>query len=125
MLPIVLFCIVALWETYLFLAQRSSLEIGRVNDLNPKSRKLMLPIWYLSAWPTILSKYSLAVWIFFDFGILVAIGLLGASFLFKVVIPVPHKHFIPMFERRLLKDISRGDVQEPMHLYSAVQQTKK
>lgn len=120
-----LFVAIAAYELYLFTMQRSCLEISRLSNIEQKAGRLMLPLWYASVWPTIAAKYTLAYLIYDEHGFWMAIFSLAVSFVLSVVIPIPHRHFIPIFENVLNKDNSLGNISGRFMLKLALETAKK
>lgn len=95
------FSLVALFELYFFAMQRSILEISRVNEIDPRQGRLMLPLWYTLVWPLKLGKYYLAYVIYTEVGIVAALVALSLPFIISTFMPIPHKHFIPLFINKI------------------------
>ncbi len=96
-------------ETYFFMAQRAALEIGRSASLDGQASRLMLPLWYVFNWPVQLAKWALLVLIFRAQGWLPALACFAIPFVISLAIPIPHRHFIPMFRNRLRRDLAAGE----------------
>jgi hypothetical protein len=102
------FTIASFVELYFFLAQRAALEICRREGIEPRSGRHMLPLWYAAVWPVKLAKFIALYFVFEQYGVLAAIGCLGASLALTSLFPVPHRHFRPMFERRVSQLVSES-----------------
>ena len=106
---LVVACIVAaLCEACLFLMQRSALEICRASDIDARTSRHMLPLWYALVWPVKAAKWIAAVLLWRAGDLFVALTIVGVAFLLNIVIPVPHSLFVPLFERKVSNDIA-GD----------------
>jgi len=84
-------------ELYFFLMQRSALEVVRASELPLDTRFALLPGTYKAA-----SLFSYGKWV--PLAMLVwhgswgyALGLWLAGFILASAVPVPHRHFFPMF----------------------------
>jgi hypothetical protein len=71
----------ALLEVYFFLMQRSALEIGRVNDIDARTTRYMLPLWYALVWPAKLVKWVAAFLLWRSGQLLVALAILVLAWL--------------------------------------------
>lgn len=96
-------------ELYFFMMQRSSLEISRIANINPRDGRFMLPLWYLCLWPIRLIKWgsALAIAITIHWGI--AITLLVVAFLATIFVPIPHRHFIGLFRLKVRRELVHGE----------------
>ena len=65
--------VAAAYELYLFRMQRSALEISRDNQIDEKTGRYMLPVWYASGYPAILAKWVLLVLIFLGTDIIISL----------------------------------------------------
>ena len=103
------FAVAASVELYFFAMQRSSLEISRAAEIDPRVGRMMLPPWYLLLWPARLLKWGAAIAI----GITIhwggAIGLLAIPFVLAIIVPIPHRHFLPFFRKRVRADLAQGE----------------
>ena len=97
-------------EQFFFMMQRSALEISRASGIDGREGRRMLPNWYLMVWPARLIKWAAAIYIGIETSWFVAALLLVATFLFQVFVPIPHGQFIPVFRRKLAKELG-GAVQ--------------
>lgn len=98
----VLACLV---ELYLFLMQRATLEISRLNDLDPIIGRHMLPLWYNVVWPTKLVRFGclFVIWRqagWLPLGVAIALPMIATT-----VWPVPYRHFIPLFRKKINADM--------------------
>lgn len=93
-------------EVAAFLFQRSAIEIGRGAEIAPGvARKLLLPGWYLLAWVPILAKWGLALLAWRQGDLLAAIALVAIAWAAKLWLPVPHRLFAPVFQRRVSRSM--------------------
>jgi hypothetical protein len=93
-------------QLYFFLMQRAALELGRRGNVSPEVGRLMLPEWYvLATIPRVASwiVYALAFW---QLGWQTALALWGISFLASTLCPIPKRHFIPVFFKKVSRDIA-------------------
>src|SRR3990172_9432680 len=100
----------ALAELYFFLMQRSALELCRAVGYPEKSRFTMVPASYRFSWWAVMMKWLGVVLIGWYGSILMAVIAVAASFVLTLVVPVPHSHFLPAFEARL---VSLGGDDDP------------
>lgn len=121
----ILFALLAGYELYLFSMQRSSLEISREHNIDQKTGRFMLPLWYVSVWPTKIAKYIVIYYIYMASGIWVAVACLVVPFALSAVIPIPHRYFIPMFERKVDSDDSAENIPRYLALRDAITESKK
>jgi hypothetical protein len=105
LLPYILFTASASAEQCFFMMQRSALEISRASGIDVRVGRRMLPLWYLLVWPAKLTKWAAAIHIGMESGWYLAIALLGATFLFQIFVPIPHRQFIPLFRRKISKEM--------------------
>ena len=104
----VAFAVAASVEIYFFMMQRSALEISRASGTDSKQGRLMLPRWYLLLWPARFAKWVAVIQIGLWHGWVPAAGLLLATFVFSIVVPIPHQQFIPVFRKKLAKELGSG-----------------
>ena len=104
----VAFAVAALVEIYFFMMQRSALEISRASGTDSEQGRLMLPLWYSLLWPARFAKWASAIQIGLWHGWVPAVGLLLTTFIFSIVVPIPHRQFIPVFRRKLAKELGSG-----------------
>lgn len=116
---------VAAYELYLFLMQRSALEIGRERGIDKRAARHMLPLWYASVWPAKLTKWVLLFLIYRTAGWQPALLLWGVPFVLSVVIPVPHGQFFPIFRRKLSGDMGTEHEGPAAELMVALLATRK
>ena len=113
LLPIVAFAAAASAEQYFFTMQRSVLEISRASGIDVRVGRRMLPLWYLLVWPATLTKWAAAIHIGMAGNWLLAFALLAVTILFQIFVPIPHNQFIPLFRRKITKEmglaINAGD----------------
>ena len=102
------FAVAASVELYFFMMQRSALEISRASGIESRQSRLMLPLWYFLLWPARVAKWAAIVQIGIWHGLVAAVGLLSATFVFNIVVPIPHRQFIPVFRRKLAKELESG-----------------
>jgi hypothetical protein len=100
-----IFMLSAATEQFFFMMQRSALEISRASGIDGREGRRMLPNWYLMVWPAKLIKWIAAIYIGINISWLIAALLLAATFLFQVFVPIPHGQFIPVFRRKLVKEL--------------------
>ena len=103
------FAFIAATELYLFLVQRSALEIARTGSLDARTSRYMLPLWYALHWPIQIMKWLALFLILITAGWIPAMLCLAIPFLVSLVVPIPHRHFIPMFRHRLSRDLITGE----------------
>lgn len=103
------FAAAALVELYFFMMQRSSLEISRAADIHPRDGRFMLPLWYIWVWSVRIIKWgaALAIAITVHWGL--ALGLIAIPFVAAIVVPIPHRHFIRLFRRKVHKELGIGE----------------
>lgn len=99
----------ALIELYFFLMQRSARTIGRLSNLADRVAREMLPTWYLAVWPVKAVRWLLLIVIAINVGWLPAAVAWAALFLCTSFAPVPHRHFLPVFRRRVQKSLPEGN----------------
>lgn len=126
----VTFAFIAAVELYFFMIQRSALEIARVGSLDARTSRYMLPLWFVLHWPIQVVKWLAVFLIFRAAGLMPAALCLVIPFLISQVIPIPHRHFIPTFRRRVSRDLTMGENLEiaaslQVTLESAVRQLDK
>ena len=92
-------------EMFFFMMQRSALEISREKGIDPREGRRMLPLWYALVWPVKATKWAVAIFIGVKISWVVAVTLLAATFVFSIFVPTPHQQFIPVFRRKLVKEI--------------------
>ena len=102
------FIVTASIEQYFFMMQRSALEISRAEGIAVRDGRRMLPLWYGMVWPIRVAKWAAAVYIGLHVSWLLALILLAVSFLFSVFVPIPHQQFIPVFRRKLAKEMGEA-----------------
>ena len=95
----------ALLEVYFFLMQRSALEIGRASDVDAHTTRYMLPLWYALVWPAKLVKWIAAFLLWRSGDLFVALAILIVAWLLMMILPVPHRHFVPMFQHKVTGDM--------------------
>lgn len=98
------FFVIALIELYFFAMQRSSLEISRASNINPKEGRLMLPLWYILVWPIKIGKYFMAYLIYLNFNIWASLGCLAIPIIISTFMTIPHNYFISLFENKIEKE---------------------
>ena len=102
------FAISATIENYFFMMQRSALEISRSSGIEPREGRKMLPLWYGLVWLAKLGKWAAFVYIGMRVSWLLAGLLLAVTFAFQIFVPIPHRQFIPVFRRKLAKEIGEA-----------------
>lgn len=102
------FAVAALGELYFFMMQRSSLEISRASGVDPRDGRLMLPTWYSLLWPARAMKWGAALAMIVTGHWVVALVLLVVAFFAAVVVPIPHRHFIDLFRRKVVGELKQG-----------------
>ena len=117
--------LIAACELYLFLMQRSALEVARESGIGQRASRYMLPLWYVSIWPVKGAKWVLLFLIFRAGGWQPALLVGVAPFILSVVAPVPHTRFLPIFRRRVSTDIRTSDGVEAARLMVALLKTDK
>lgn len=116
----------ALAEFYFFMMQRAALEISRASGIDIKQGRLMLPLWYLLLWPARVIKWASVIQIGLWHGWIAAAGLLLATFLFSIFVPIPKRQFIPVFRKKLAKELSTGvQSKEYARLYALLFEASK
>ena len=105
LLPYIVFAAAASAEQYFFMMQRSVLEISRASGIDVRAGRRMLPFWYLMVWPARLTKWVAAIHIGMEGNWFLAIALLAVTFLFQIFVPIPHRQFIPIFRRKIAKEM--------------------
>ena len=113
------------FELYMFLMQRSALEIGRERGLDQRTSRYMLPLWYIMTYPVRIGRWVTLFFIFRAYGLGVAIAFAAVPFTLSLITPVPHKHFIPAFKRKVLADIADGSDGPGAQLMVALLSTAK
>ena len=103
------FVAAAVAELYFFMMKRSSLEISRAAQIDPREGRSMLPLWYIWLWPIRLIKWGAALAIAMTIHWGLALILLAIPFAISFVIPIPHRHFIAFFRRKVRNDVARGE----------------
>ena len=96
-----IFILLVFVELYFFAMQRSSLEISRNAEIDPKQGRLMLPYWYSLIWPIKIGKYYVAYLIYQNLGIWFALGCLAIPLVVSTVMPIPHRYFIKIFNKKI------------------------
>jgi hypothetical protein len=100
----VTYAVASAWEVYLFLMQRATLDVSRAQNIDPKLARQMLPLWYATVWPTKLARWVLIFLIWRAEGWLALILAWAVVMVAMSVLPVPYRHFFPMFRRKLSRD---------------------
>ena len=121
---IALFIVVISYELYLFMMQRSALSVSRDNDIEPKVGRQMLPLWYSSVWIAKIAKYFLVYQIYRSLGLIVALVFLAIPFILSASIPIPHRHFFPIFRKRLKRDLTSDRFRNTIMLIDAIEETE-
>jgi len=103
------FAVTAMIELYFFMMQRSSLEISRAADINPRDGRFMLPLWYLWSWLVRFVKWTAAIAIAVTIHWGVALVLLAIPFVISGVVPIPHRHYMALFRSKVRTDLARGE----------------
>jgi len=96
-----IFFLIVIVELYFFAMQRSCLEISRNAEIDPKQGRLMLPLWYSLVWPIKIGKYYIAYLIYQNFGIWFALGCLAVPLFVSSFMPIPHRYFIKIFNKKI------------------------
>lgn len=102
------YIIATLWELYLFTAQRAALELGRDANLPAQTSQTMLPFWYMTLWPNRIFRWIMLYFIYLELGLVWVAVLVLIPFLLTTFIPIPFRHFVPKFEKKLKKNNSMG-----------------
>jgi hypothetical protein len=97
---------VASCEMYFFLMQRSALEIGREQGIDARTTRHMLPLWYSTVYPVKIGKWVLLYLVYRSASWPPALVLWAIPLIIATVAPIPHRHFLPMFRRKVTSDIS-------------------
>ena len=120
------FAFAALVELYFFMMQRSALEICRASGTDSRQGRLMLPLWYSLLWPARIAKWASIIQIGLWHGWVPAVGLLLATFVFSIIVPIPHQQFIPVFRKKLAKELGSGvQSQQYARLYGLLFEASK
>lgn len=82
--------------------QRAALVISRQNDIDPRVGRSMLPLWYAAAWPFKLTRWVVLIFIWRQAGLLVALAAAAAVWTATSLLPIPWRHFKPIFLRTVL-----------------------
>lgn len=93
-------------EQCFFMLQKSALEISRASGIDVRVGRRMLPLWYLMVWPAKVMKWAAAIHIGMEGNWILAIALLAVTFLFQIFVPIPHHQFIPIFRRKITKEMA-------------------
>ena len=101
----IVFILSASLEFYFFMMQRSALELGRAAGFSDRDSRRMLPLWYLTVWPSKVVKWWAAISIGVEQHWVATIILLVAAFLFQTFAPIPHRQYISLFRRKLTREI--------------------
>lgn len=51
------YALASVFEIYLFLMQRATLDVSRASNIDPKLGRQMLPLWYAIVWPNKLLRW--------------------------------------------------------------------
>lgn len=100
-----IFGVAAAIELYFFMMQRSALEISRAAGINLRDGKRMLPLWYVTVWPVQIAKWGSLIAIALEIHWGMALVLLALTFILTAIVPIPHHHFIPLFRRKVMKEL--------------------
>ena len=99
------FGVAAAIELYFFMMQRSALEISRAAGIDRRDGRKMLPLWYMTVWPVQIAKWGSLIAIALEIHWGTALVLLALTFILTTIVPIPHQHFIPLFRRKVMKEL--------------------
>jgi hypothetical protein len=102
----IMYALASAWEIYLFLMQRATLDLSRANNIDPKLARQMLPLWYTTVWPTKVARWILLFLTWRAEGWMALIVAWALVMLATSLLPVPYRHFFPMFRRKLSRDMT-------------------
>jgi hypothetical protein len=114
------YAVASLWEVYLFLMQRAALEVSRANSIDPKLGRQMLPLWYASVWPTKIARWTLLFLLWEKGGWMAWAAAWGVVAVATTLLPVPYRHFFPLFHHKLWRDMGTEDASNAPKLMIAL-----
>lgn len=125
---VILFFVILVVQTYVFMYQRATLTIARVVEILPitQIQAVLTPNWVGAVgWISTIGLFGSFVYLWLQHGLLWAIGAFIGSQLFTAIVPIPSKYFYNLVLRHLRQEISREKDNEKKEIYEDLQETVK
>jgi hypothetical protein len=76
-------------------------------------------------WPVRLARWVLLYFVYSAAGLYTALAFVAVPFGFQMVVPIPHRQFIPLFRRALSKNVEVADGLTTIELMQALRNAEE